>query len=89
MFFCYKYSTNFRRNNRGYKIGYAWSDDMFNWTRDDEQAGIGLSDDGWDSQSIAYPHILQLDGETYMFYIGNEVGKYGFGIAQLESYIKK
>jgi hypothetical protein len=25
-----------------------------------------------------------LDGEIYMFYLGNGVGKYGFGVAKLE-----
>jgi hypothetical protein len=34
---------------------------------------------------VSYPHILELDGKTYMFYIGNGVGKEGFGIAELTS----
>lgn len=33
---------------------------------------------------IAYPHVVKLNGKYYMFYLGNEVGKYGFGIAELE-----
>jgi len=87
MFFCYKYSTNFRNNRRGYRIGYASSDDMFAWRRDDAKAGIEPSDgDGWDSESIAYPHVFELDGRLYMFYLGNQVGRYGFGLAELASY---
>jgi len=84
MFFCYKYSLNFRKNDRGYRIGYAVSDDMENWTRDDTKVGIDISKEGWDDQSIAYPHVFELDGEIYMLYLGNEVGRYGFGLAQLE-----
>ncbi|ATX80287.1 hypothetical protein Ga0123461_1875 [Mariprofundus aestuarium] len=84
MFFCYKYSLNFRRNDRGYRIGYAASDDMVNWLRDDTKVGIDISEEGWDDQSIAYPHVFELDGEIYMLYLGNEVGRYGFGLAQLE-----
>jgi len=84
MFFCYKYSLNFRSNDRGYRIGYAVSDDMINWVRDDEKVGIDISERGFDDQSIAYPHVFELDGEIYMFYLGNEVGRYGFGLAKLE-----
>jgi predicted GH43/DUF377 family glycosyl hydrolase len=86
MFFCYKHGLNFRNNDRGYRIGYAVSDDLVNWVRDDTQAGIDIAEQGWDDQSIAYPHIFEVDGQVYMLYLGNEVGKYGFGLAKLESY---
>ncbi|WDE12079.1 hypothetical protein [Thalassomonas haliotis] len=84
MFFCYKYCLNFRDNDRGYRIGYAVSDDLVNWHRDDSRAGIDISCQGWDDQSIAYPHVFELDGTLYMLYLGNHVGKYGFGLAKLE-----
>jgi predicted GH43/DUF377 family glycosyl hydrolase len=86
MFFCYKHSLNFRNNDRGYRIGYAVSDDLEHWVRDDTQAGIDISDQGWDDQSIAYPHVFEVDGQVYMLYLGNEVGRYGFGLAKLENY---
>ncbi|MBU3593274.1 glycosylase [Polynucleobacter sp. 71A-WALBACH] len=86
MFFCYKYGVNFRSNERGYRIGYAYSDDLINWVREDARAGLDISAEGWDSQSVAYPHIFELDGKIYMLYIGNEVGRYGFGLAELEEY---
>ena len=86
MFFCYRQASDYRTNkNRSYRIGYASSHDLLNWIRDDSQAGIDVSETGWDSQMIAYPHILELDGNIYMLYLGNNVGKHGFGIAQLES----
>jgi hypothetical protein len=85
MFFCYKQATDFRRNKeRSYRIGYAYSEDMINWIRDDSKAGIDVSEEGWDSEMVAYPHVFELDSKIYMFYIGNQVGKYGFGLAQLE-----
>jgi hypothetical protein len=84
MFYCYKYGVNFRNAARGYRIGYARSADMRQWARRDDLAGIDVSPEGWDSESIAYPHLLELDGETYMFYLGNEVGREGFGVARLE-----
>lgn len=84
MFFCYRYSLNYRSKAGGYRIGYAVSEDMVTWKRDDSKAGIDVSNDGWDSEMISYPHVFELDGSLYMLYLGNQVGRYGFGLARLE-----
>jgi predicted GH43/DUF377 family glycosyl hydrolase len=84
MFFCYRYSLNYRGKEFGYRIGYASSKDLINWERDDAKAGIDISEEGWDSEMVAYPHVFELDGKFNMFYLGNQVGRYGFGLAQLE-----
>lgn len=85
MFFCYRHSSDFRKNrNRGYRIGYAYSDDLINWVRDDEHVGIDVSEAGWDSDMQCYPHIFEMDGEVYLLYNGNEFGRFGFGLARLE-----
>jgi sucrose-6-phosphate hydrolase SacC (GH32 family) len=84
MFFCYRYSVGFRSRQKGYRIGYASSDDLIRWVRDDAKAGIDVSEVGWDSEMISYPHVFELDGNVYMFYLGNQVGRFGFGLAQLE-----
>jgi hypothetical protein len=85
MFFCYMLTPDFRTNkDRSYRIGYAFSDDLKNWIRDDSKAGIDVSADGWDSEMIAYPHVFELDNNIYMLYLGNQVGRFGFGLAQLE-----
>jgi sucrose-6-phosphate hydrolase SacC (GH32 family) len=87
MFFCYRNSTNYRKNQRGYRIGYASSDDLFNWVRDDYKVGIDISEDGnFDNETIAYPHVFEMDGNLHMLYLGNQVGRFGFGWAKLESY---
>jgi predicted GH43/DUF377 family glycosyl hydrolase len=85
MYFVYRHGVDFRSApGRGYKIGYAHSDDLINWTRDDENSGIGYSEEGWDSTMHHYPHVFELDGSHYMLYNGNEFGKYGFGLAILD-----
>ena len=33
---------------------------------------------------LSYPQIIAHDGEIYMLYLGNQVGREGFGIARLE-----
>lgn len=86
MFFSYRYNLGYRCKGRGYRIGYAWSDDLVRWTRDDAQAGIEASPEGWDSESISYAHVFTLDGRVLMLYQGNEIGRNGFGLARLDSY---
>lgn len=84
MFFSYMKTPDFRRNTQwGYRIGYAVSDDLHHWKRDDAKAGIMVSDAGFDDETIAYPHVFELDGAVYMLYLGNEVGRHGFGLARL------
>ncbi len=86
MYFCFRQATDFRTNPaRGYRLGYAWSDDLITWNRDDANAGISFSKTGWDAEMMCYPHIFQCDGKVYLLYNGNEFGKHGFGIAELET----
>ena len=84
LFFCYRKALDYRHNkHNSYRIGYAWSEDLLTWHRDDDQSDLGVSPKGWDSEMVAYPHVLELDGKTWMFYLGNQVGREGFGLAQL------
>lgn len=84
MFFCYRRSSHFRGKQNGYRIGYASSSDLVNWVRDDSKAGIDVSEVGWDAEMISYPHVFELDGQIYLAYLGDQVGRYGFGLAKLE-----
>jgi hypothetical protein len=85
MIFCYRQSSDFRSNRaRGYRLGYAWSEDLVHWTRDDASIGIDVTAGGWDSDMMCYPHLFACDGEIYLLYNGNEFGRHGFGIARLE-----
>ena len=84
MFFCYRHGENYRGREKGYRIGYAVSSDLKSWVRDDSKAGIDVSEDGWDSEMISYPHVFELNGGIYMLYLGNQVGRFGFGLAELD-----
>ena len=57
---------------------------LIDWMRDDAKAGIDVSEEGWDAEMISYPHVFELDGKTYMAYLGNQVGRHGFGLAVLD-----
>ena len=67
-----------------YRIGYAESYDLLNWSRRDEEVGIDLSAEGWDSEMICYPDIVKINNKILMFYCGNGYGKSGFGYAELQ-----
>jgi hypothetical protein len=49
----------------------------------DERVGIAVSAEGWDSEMMEYPHIIQYRDTKYMFYNGNKFGHSGFGFAEL------
>lgn len=84
MFFCYRHSSHYRGKENGYRIGYAVSTNLIDWVRDDAKVGIDVSQEGWDAEMISYPHVFELDGKTYLAYLGNQVGRYGFGLAMLD-----
>jgi predicted GH43/DUF377 family glycosyl hydrolase len=85
MFFSYRDIRDYKSRLGGYRIGYASSPDMLHWTRDDELAGMHVSDTGWDAEMVNYPHIFEVDGTTYMIYQGNEMGRAGIGLAKLQA----
>lgn len=66
-----------------YIAGQAISVDGINWMRNDNELGIELSNEGWDSVHLSYPSLVTTKDKTYMFYNGNNMGKDGFGYAEL------
>lgn len=65
----------------GYRLGFATSADGVAWSRRDDEAGIDVSDGGWDAHMIAYPFVFRHGGLRYLLYSGNDFGRDGFGIA--------
>lgn len=84
MWFCYRGSRDFRGGKDSYQIGYAHSNDLKIWERNDDYAGISCSNSGWDSEMIAYPNVIKLNNKIIMFYNGNNFGADGFGYALLQ-----
>lgn len=77
------YKMWYSYRGESYRIGYAESKDGLQWERKDEQAGINVSESGWDSEMICYPYVFEHNGEKYMLYNGNGYGKSGIGLAVL------
>ena len=84
MYFCYRSAYDFRQNkDNAYRLGYAYSDDLIQWHRDDVQSGIDVTEGAWDSDMMCYPNTFECDGKIYLLYNGNEFGRHGFGLAKL------
>jgi predicted GH43/DUF377 family glycosyl hydrolase len=85
MWYSHRGGDDFRDGKDSYRIGYAWSKNLLDWTRADEKSGIEVSKEGWDSTMVVYSCIVESNGRYLMFYNGNTFGKYGFGYAELEA----
>ena len=85
MYFCYRGSLDFRDGKDSYRIGYAFSEDLINWNRDDSSSNIEMGSEFWDNKMVAYPSVIKTPYGIYMFYNGNGFGKEGFGYAKLSS----
>ncbi|MEM9602535.1 MAG: hypothetical protein AAGA11_06710 [Pseudomonadota bacterium] len=67
-----------------YRIGYAHSADGTHWVLALDEAGITVSDSGWDAEMVAYPYVFDHGDTRLMLYNGNGYGKSGFGLAVLD-----
>lgn len=78
------FSFRGNRPEKKYRIGYAFSCDGYSWELRLDEAGLDVSDDGWDSEMVEYPFVFEHKGHRYMLYNGNKYGRDGFGMAVLE-----
>jgi len=86
MYFCYRSMLGFRKDKtKAYRLGYAYSDDLINWIRDDNNFVFKEQPSAWDHNMMCYPNVFKLNSEVYLLYNGNDFGKHGFGLARLEN----
>jgi len=75
------YKMWFSHKGENYRMGYAESIDGIHWERDDGQAGLDVSPEGWDSKMIEYAYVFDHRGVKHLLYNGNDYGKDGIGLA--------
>ena len=81
MFFCV------RTPDMRYRSGYAESADGAHWTRRDEALNLDHGPAGsWDSEMVYFPNFLDAGSRRYLFYIGNDFSRGGFGYAELSAW---
>ena len=86
MWYPYRGSKNYSTDrDESYRIGFATSLNGENWTRHDDDVGMELSSEGWDSVMQAYPYVIKNNSEFIMFYNGNGFGFSGIGYSILET----
>ena len=84
MWFCFRQSEDFRGGPGSYKIGYAYSQDMINWDRAVEPISLKNKTFGsWAENMQAYPAVIQVKENKYLFYNGNGFGTAGFGVMKI------
>ena len=82
MWFSYRGLVDYRTDPRtSYRIGYAESPDGLRWERKPDPAGLGRSEEGWDSVMVAYTNVVRVNDSWLCFYNGNGFGQSGFGYA--------
>lgn len=78
------YRMWYSHRGASYRIGCAESAYGLKWERRDDEAGIDVSDWGWDSEMIEYPNVFAYKEKKYMLYNGNGYGVTGIGLAVIE-----
>jgi hypothetical protein len=79
----YKMIYSIRSLSKGYRLGYAESENKIDFSRMDNKVGIDVSENGFDSEMICFPSRFQYNDKIYLFYCGNHYGMAGFGYAEL------
>lgn len=84
MLYSYRKNLNYRLDKVfSYKIGYAESEDGLTWAKIKNGPALDISEDGWDSEMVAYPNVYEWEGKKHLLYNGNGFGMTGFGYAVL------
>ncbi|MCX8500823.1 MAG: hypothetical protein ORO03_03900 [Alphaproteobacteria bacterium] len=85
MVFCFREAIGFRSDpSRGYRLGAAFSADGRLWQRQKGSLQFQGAAGDWELKMQAYPHVFWLQDRLYLLYNGNEFGRYGFGLAELQ-----
>ncbi|MEJ0037982.1 MAG: hypothetical protein WDO68_18220 [Gammaproteobacteria bacterium] len=72
------------RQELGYHIEYARSIDGVTWQRQAGQPVMTLTPGEFDSKNQSYPMVVDMGTQLWMFYVGNEFGSTGIGLATLD-----
>ena len=53
-----------------WRIGYAESKDLENWTKYWDNPVFDLGQNGWEAKHVADPHLIDFNGKRLMYYMG-------------------
>lgn len=75
---------NMTRAEQGYHIEYARSTDGKTWQRYAGRPVIAPTPGGFDAHNQSYPFVIDMGEQLWMFYVGDEFGSTGIGLATLD-----
>jgi len=73
-----------RMDGRLYQLRYARSEDGLHWRPFSDQDVLPLTAGAFDSQNQSYPDVIEVGDELWMFYVGNQIGSTGVGLATMK-----
>jgi predicted GH43/DUF377 family glycosyl hydrolase len=71
-------------DGKGYRLAYARSKDGVRWERVLDENVMPYTAGGFDSQNLSYPNVIEMGDELWMFYVGNQFGATGIGLATMK-----
>lgn len=84
MIFSYRNIFDYKNTKQGYKNTYATSEDLVNWKRSNSEIIFTGNSFDFDKYSQSYLATFNINKKTYVLYQGDELGKHGLGIGELE-----
>ncbi|MDV3253797.1 hypothetical protein DevBK_20850 [Devosia sp. BK] len=80
------YTAGYAKDDR-YQAGMAVSADGFSWKRIDDEIGLSPGEIGtFDHLHLCYPRLVEVNGKFWAVYNGNNMGREGFGLAELQTW---
>ena len=71
-------------DGRNYRLAYARSKDGLRWERVIDDHVLEYSSDGFDAKNMSYPNVIEVGDELWMFYVGDQFGSTGIGLATMK-----
>jgi len=72
-----------------WRIGYAESKDLENWTKHWDNPVFDLGPDDWESKHVADPHLIDFNGKRLMYYTGKgDVWQVGLAVENGSRFIR-
>lgn len=84
MLFSYRSGVDYKSGDGQYRLGLAFSEDLSNWVRADDSLIFDHNQQDWMRSSVSYPSVVTSAKATYVLFQGNEIGRAGIGVSELE-----
>ena len=78
---------SFRGAQDKYKIGFVWLDDFSTATQLGGLTAFLPSDSEWENEMVEYPSLFVHHSKLFMLYNGNNYGKTGIGLVEIQTEI--